>query len=116
MVDKASDAAQMIKSGHAGVHKLGKLYRAFVAVANLEIYSRGCTRVEEAIEDHMILVQLRHVIAQALAAGKDENELQKLCRNPLTMNNPSQEKIQLCVKVRVRASEWLGSLRIGSRL
>jgi hypothetical protein len=104
------------KSGAAGVHKFGRLYRAYVAVANMEIYSRLQSNVEEAIEDHVILTQVRDVIVVAMLERRSDDDLIDMVRKFLVDCNTSEDDIQLRAKIRVRATEWMGALRISSHM
>lgn len=114
-----SHGARCPQSGVVGVHRIGAFYRASVAVANLEIYSGLRPRVGIAIDEHIILMQLREAILLEIDTGSkhtqqlDENIL-KVCRECLAKNGTSEREIQLRAKVRVRATQWIGSARISS--
>lgn len=107
------------QSGVAGVHRIGTSYRASIAVANLEIFSRVRPSVEAAIEDRIILVQIQDAIF--LTMGTEATYTQHLdqtileaCRACLAEHNTSERDLQLRAKFRVRATQCFGSMRISS--
>jgi len=109
------------KSGVSGIHKMGRLYRASIAVANMEMYSRMRTRLATAIDDHVILAQVQEIIMLNIDSKSsksqqlDENVLVlRLCQRCLEENGVSEEEMQLRAKVRLRVGKWMGPLRISS--
>lgn len=54
------------KSRIAGVHKLGCLCRASVAIANFKLYTRLQPKIEVAVEHHSILAKIRDAVTSAL--------------------------------------------------
>jgi hypothetical protein len=106
--------AHIPKSGAVGVHQFGQLYRASVSMANLEVYSGLHARVERAIEDHVVLSQVREVVLTAMALRKNDNQVLEMVRDCLADFTTSEDAIQLSAKVRIRASEWIGAARISS--
>lgn len=118
MLCKASDAsndstARAPSSGVTGVHKFGRLYRGFAAVANMELVTRMQPCIDTAIEDQIVLVQLKGIILNHIEFPK--MLLTKL-QECLARNGTSEKKMQLRAKVRVRASHWMGTKRVSSPL
>lgn len=112
-----------LRSGITGVHKLGHLYRASLSAANLELYCRLQPKIEVSIEHHIILTQIRSAILSTfrrriLHTAKHalicDEVILRVCEQILGKSNTSEEELQLRAKVRVRASQWLGSIRLSS--
>merc|ERR1712196_420811 len=54
------------QSGVGGVNKIGSTYRATINVASLEFYTQLQPKLEAAIEQHSILLEIRQAIVAAL--------------------------------------------------
>lgn len=111
-----SSGSSIPKSGAAGVHKLGTLYRASISVANMELHARFRQSLAAALDDHIVLMQIRGCLAGVLnnvSQSSTEAVVDK-CKDCCQKNRTSMDAIQLRAKVRVRASNLAGTVRVSS--
>lgn len=100
-------------SGFSGVRAVStRQYKAHMDIKALRLYTRGQCSMEAAIEQHIILVQLRHAL-QAASVGIPEfwhctEDIKRVCTSTFTSLGTSEHKLGLCVFVSLRAEEWLG--------
>merc|ERR1712087_1055975 len=104
-------------SGTSGVHKVGNLYRASASFANLEVYSSLQPGLGTAVEHHILLTRIRDTVMASIR-NKDGPPFNKLflaaCRTVLASNVYKDDAVQLRAKVRVRAAECMGRVRVSS--
>lgn len=117
--ENGMDGFRLTKSGVTGVHRFGRLYRAFTAIANMEIYTRLQPSIDVAIEDHIVLVQLREAILLNMDSEnkklyQSDEQVLRSCRKCLADNYTSEKELQLRARIRIRATRWMGPLRVCS--
>lgn len=112
----SSGCSSLPKSGAAGVHKLGAMYRASISVANMELYARFRQTLAAALDDHIVLMQIRDCLAGVSndLSQKCIEDVVDICKDFCQKNSTSMEAIQLQAKVRVRASNLAGTVRVSS--
>lgn len=112
------DKTPASKSGITGVHKFGNMYRASVAIANLEVHARLQPSLDTAVEHHIILTRIRDVVMAFRTRNNNAAAFNKLflaaCSNVLGKSGNTKDSVQLRAKVRVRAAHWMGRVRISS--
>jgi len=100
-------------SGFSGVRAVStRQYKAHMDIKALRLYTRGQCSMEAAMEQHIILVQLRNAL-QAASVGIPEfwhciEDIKRVCTSTFSSLGTSEHKLGLCVFVSLRAEEWLG--------
>merc|ERR1711988_1065687 len=105
---------RMPLSGFSGVRAVSsRLYKAYTDIKFLRLYTCGHKTMEAAIEQHIVLVELRHALHAAAVASDQKfwhctESVRRVCERTLEDFGTSEQELGLRVFVSLRAEEWLG--------
>lgn len=113
-VTKTNDRAPL--SGFSGIRATsGSHYKAYMDIKALRLYTRSHSLIEDAIDQHIALVSLRHALREASRNDPEiwdtsdgSLRIYSLCKDVFKSHGISEDDLGLSAIVSLRADRWLG--------
>jgi curved DNA-binding protein CbpA len=120
---KDSDAKRAMKthdraplSGFSGIRATsGSHYKAYMDIKALRVYTRSHSLIEDAIDQHIALVSLRHALREASRNDPEiwdtsdgSLRIYSICKDVFKAHGTSEDDLGLSAIVSLRADRWLG--------